>query len=88
MKANTHETPVQKGVGGAGGNERDAIDGMPAIYAIYGARGATRCSSVQLGAAWCSRSHNLKGSYKRVKGRSHPVEKRPNMHPHKPHATT
>ena len=51
MKANTHETPVQKGVGGAGGNERDAIDGMPAIYAIYGARGATRCSSVQLGAA-------------------------------------
>ena len=27
-------------------------------------------------------------SYKRVKGRSHPVEKRPNMHPHKPHATS
>ena len=28
------------------------------------------------------------GSFKRVKGRSHPVEKRPNMHPHKPHATS
>ena len=26
--------------------------------------------------------------YKRVEGRSHPVEKRPNMHPHKPHATS
>ena len=28
------------------------------------------------------------GSYKRVKGRSHPVEKRISMHPHKPHATS
>ena len=27
-------------------------------------------------------------SYKRVKGRSHTVEKRLNMHPHKPHATS
>ena len=27
-------------------------------------------------------------NYKRVKGRSHPVEKRPNMHPHKPHASS
>ena len=28
------------------------------------------------------------GSYKRVKRRSHTVEKRLNMHPHKPHATS
>ena len=28
------------------------------------------------------------GSYKRVKGRSHTVEKRIRMHPHKPNATS
>ena len=30
----------------------------------------------------------IMGSYKRVKGRSHTVEKRLNMHPHKPHAAS
>ena len=30
----------------------------------------------------------LNSSYKRVKGRSHTVEKRLNMPPHKPHATS
>ena len=54
-----------------------------------------RWHSCHSGAAWgcpnmgaCQRPSVPSGSYKRVKGRSHTVEERLIMHPHKPHATS
>ena len=62
-------------------DEVSYLHSVTRVWTGYSSRGRVYAQNHVKNKAW-------KGTYKRVKGRSHPVEKRKAIHPQKPHATS